>query len=209
MLGDFDSKWQSLREQWTEEDAPTWGKLYSRARKLVEANLPGMFPEDLSAATMADFRIKVNTALKDVLGWDWQEYIDIIEADKDGLYPEGDLVRAELLREVSMQRAQGGQSPVWPPVRKEKPPPVPFIDPEPQIRAETSLAIARDLIPEGNHTQAGGWSHLTTFGFGGHGEAQLWLGIRSDGNENIVEVRMHFCWVEQVIVTLSDDDVAE
>lgn len=192
LLADFDSKWQTLRDRWNTKDGPTWEKLYSRARKLVKANLPGLFPEDLSADTMADFRIKVNTALKDVLGWDWQEYIDIVEADKDGLYPEGDLGRAELLREVSMQRAQGGQSPVWPPVRKEKPPLAPFIDPEPQIRAETSLAIARDLIPEGNHTQAGGWSHLTTFGFGGHGEAQLWLGIRSGDHGMIVEVCVHF-----------------
>ena len=108
LLGNFDSKWQKLREQWTIEDAPTWEKLYSRARKLVEANLPGMFPEDSSAATMASFRIKVNTAMEKVLGWDWEEYIDVIKADKDGLYPEGDLERAELLREVSIQRAQGG-----------------------------------------------------------------------------------------------------
>lgn len=209
LLQDFESKWQALREGWSSEDGLTWEKLYSRAQKLVKANLPGMLPEDSSAASMASFRIKVNIALEKVLGWDWEEYIDVIKADKDGLYPEGDLERAELLREVSIQRAQGGQSPVWPPVRKEEPPPAPFIDLEAQIRVETGLAIASDLIRDGNYTQPGEWQYLTTFGRGAHGEAQLWTGIRSGDHGMIVEVRVHFHWVERVIVMLRDDDVAE
>ncbi|GAB7322031.1 hypothetical protein MBLNU13_g03082t1 [Cladosporium sp. NU13] len=93
-LKDFDVKWQAFRDKWNEEDRPTWEKLYSRARRLVEANRDAMFPEDLSAATMADFRIEVNKALEKVLGWDWEEYIDIIKAAEDGVFQEGDLERA-------------------------------------------------------------------------------------------------------------------
>ena len=153
-----------------------------------------MFPEDLSAATMADFRIKVNTALEDVLGWDWQEYIDIIKAAKEGLFQDGDLERAEMSREASMQRARGGQSPIWPPVvRKEAPPPPgPPISFDVRTRAKTADAIDRDLIRKGMPQAPGEWQYLTTVGRGATGQAQLWTAIRTNDHGMIVEVRVHF-----------------
>lgn len=82
---------------------------------------------------------------------------------------------------------------MWPPVRKEEPPPAPFIDLDAQIRAETSLAIASDVMWEGEqHQKPGEWQYLTTFGRGAHGEAQLWTGIRYGDHGMIVEVRVHF-----------------
>ena len=193
-LKEFNSKWQALREQWDEKDRPTWERLYSRAHRLVEVHRGAMFPEDLSAATMADFRIKVNTALEDVLGWDWQEYIDIIKAAKEGLFQDGDLERAEMSREASMQRARGGQSPIWPPVvRKEAPPPPgPPISFDVRTRAKTADAIDRDLIRKGMPQALGEWQYLTTVGSGATGQAQLWTAIRSNDHGMIVEVRVHF-----------------
>ena len=204
-MKEFDLRWQNLREEWKEQDRPTWERLYNRARRLMEANLPAMVPEDLSAATMADFRIKVNTALEEVLGWDWEEHIDIIKADDDGICQEGDLQRAEMLREASMQRARGGHSPIWPPVRREASPPAPPGPPinfTAQARAKTADAIASDLIWEGDPQQPGEWNYLNTIGSGAHGQAQLWAGVRSDDHGMIVEVRMQIFWAERLEVTL-------
>jgi hypothetical protein len=202
-LEDFESSGQALREEWTEQDEPTWEKLYTRARKLVDANLPAMVPEDLSATTMADFRIKVNKALEVVLGWDWEEHIDAIRANKDGLFQEGDLKRAEMSREASMQRAQGGPSPAWPPRQREEPPPSPSTPTtfDSKARAKTADAIASDLIWEGEHPRPGEWQYLTTFGFGAHGQAQLWTGIRSDDHGMIIEVCVQISSLEPVVAT--------
>jgi hypothetical protein len=193
-LKDFNSEWQALRKQWDRKDKPTWERLYSRAHRLVEANQPAMFPEDLSATAMANFRTKVNTALEKVLGWDWEEYIDIIKKADDGRFQRGDLERAELLREASMQRAHGGQSPVWPPVvRKDAPsPPGSPISFDVQTRARTAVALASDLIWKGNSQAPSEWQYLTTFSAGATGEAQLWTGIRSDDHGTIIEVRVLF-----------------
>jgi len=191
-LKDFNLKWQALREQWDEKDKPTWERLYSRAHRLVEANQPAIFPEDLSAIAMADFRTKVNTALEKVLGWDWEDYIDIIKAAEDDRFQRGDLERAELLREASMRRAHGGQSPVWPPVVQEDAPsppgsPISFVV---RTRARTADALASDLIWKGNSQAPSEWQYLTTFGEGATGQAQLWTGIRSDDHGTIIEVRV-------------------
>ena len=67
LLKDFDLKWQALREQWDEKDRPTWERLYSRSHRLVEANLTAIFPGNLSATAMADFRNKVSKALENIL----------------------------------------------------------------------------------------------------------------------------------------------
>lgn len=191
---DFNLKWQALREQWDEKDKPTWERLYSRAHRLVEANEPAIFPEDLSATAMAKFRTRVNTALEKVLGWDWEEYIEIIKNAEDGRVQRGDLERAELLREASMQRAHGGQSPVWPPVVQKDAPPPPDspISFDVRTHAKTAEALDSDLIREGTTQPLGEWQYLTTFSEGTTGQAQLWMGVRSDDHGTVIEVRVLF-----------------
>ena len=143
---------------------------------------------------MADFRTKVNMALESVLGWDWEEYIDIIKAAEDDRFQEGDLERAEMSREASMRRARAGQSPVWPPVLQEfvPSPPGSPVSSGVRARARTADAIASDLVWNGSTQPPGEWQYLTTFGGGATGEAQLWMGIRSDDHGMIIEVRVHF-----------------
>jgi hypothetical protein len=198
-LAEFEEKWRAIREECDEVDRPAWETLYRRARKVVEANLPAMVPGDLSAETMADFRTRVNMALEKVLGWDWEEHIDAIKAADDDLFQEGDLQRARILREASMQKAREGHSPIWPPVRRkeppvqiEEPPPGPTINSPVKARLETADAIVSDLLWEGSSLKPGEWSYLATVGRGGHGEAQLWTGMQSDDHGMIVEVRMQF-----------------
>ena len=208
-LQKFDSKWQTFRDEWSEQDRPTWERLYARARRLVKAHLPAIFPEDLSAAAMADFRVQVNTALETVLGWDWEEHVDHIRNAEAGLYQEGDVQQAELAREAIMQKARGGQSPIWPPTRKTPPgplapPPGSPIDDVAQTRVETANALASDLIHKGDSQQAGEWCYLITVGQGTYGEAQLWTAVRSDDHGMIVEVSVHLRRMEQVVVTLPD-----
>lgn len=94
---------------------------------------------------------------------------------------------------------------MWPPVRKDEPPPAPLINLTAQTRAETADAIANDLIWEGEqHQKPGEWQYLTAFGRGAHGEAQLWIGIRSDDHETVVEVRVHLSRVEPVTAAPPD-----
>jgi hypothetical protein len=91
-----------------------------------------------------------------------------------------------------MQRAHAGQSPIWPPVVQEvapspSGPPISF---DVQTRAKTADAIANDLIWKGNSQAPGEWQYLTTFSQGATGQAQLWMGIRSDDHGTVVEVRV-------------------
>ena len=200
----FDTRWWAFLNGLDKQDSPIWQKLYSRARKLVEDRQPALFPDSTLSETTADFEIRVNKALEKCIGWDWEEYIDKIKADKHNLYLPADLKRAEQLRGATMQRAREGRSPMGPPSPREIPQrrsPIgsPSKEEVPQSRSssvdealtrkDTTKAIADDIIHERGQKKAGQWSYLTNVGKGGHGRADLWTGIRSDDHGMIVEVR--------------------
>jgi hypothetical protein len=191
---DFETRWQAFLEALTEQDRPGWQKLYSRARRVVDANLAALHSKSASPDAMADFRITVNKALEDVFGRIWEEHVDMIRADEDGLYQAVDLEYAQLAKEAIMHRAQQGQSPILPPALKEVLQLDPSIDEEAreaQTRKETAKAIASDLVYEESQEQAGQWNYLSHVGRGANGDAQLWTGIRSDEHGMVVEVRAH------------------
>ena len=191
LMQDLDAKWQAFLGERDGQVRSDWERLYHRAQKLVEANQPALFPpEDASNDAMEAFRVTVNKALLDVLGWDWEEYADIIKANEAGLYQEGELQHAEVAREAIMQKAREGQSPIWPPAPRQAPhgPPIDF---EAQERAEIANAMASELVHEGDREQSGQWNYLTSVGKGGYGEAQLWTSVRRDDHGMIAEVSAH------------------
>lgn len=190
-MKDFEAVWATFLEPRQGQDRRDWEELFSRAQKLFKDTRQAQYPADTSPDGKRELQLAINKALEPVLDWDWEEYVDNVKANENGLYKAGDLQEAEHGREDAKRRARDGRSPVWPPrykahVSNEKNPD------EAEFAPETDDQIAEDiangLMWEGKQQDLGQWKHLTSIGQGAQGEASLWVSVRSDDHGMIIEV---------------------
>lgn len=190
----FETIWKNFLEDVNDQDRPDWEQLHFRAQKLLKDKQETHLPEGTSGEAREELRIAINKALEQVVGWDWEEHIDMIKANKDGLYHDGELRQAELARELLIQRAREGRSPEWPPAARKAAIPVLSDNESNDQERNTEIAteIENNLLSEGEQSGRGSWTNLASIGQGAHGWADLWVSVRFGDHGMIAEVRNSF-----------------
>jgi hypothetical protein len=113
----FVTRWTEFLGVRTGENQARWVELYERANRVFQAWGEPEYPLDDVADDEAhkEFRIRINQALKTVIGRMWQPRIDKVSVneDKSGAHQGAEWKRTlQLAREAAMRRAREGEADV-------------------------------------------------------------------------------------------------
>ena len=171
---DFATRWSEFLKD-GKENLQRWTELHRVAERVFQLGGPPEYPSGTGDDAQEEFRVRVCNVLQSVIGRLWQSRINKFSEDGNSTHQGAGWKEALLLaREAAMVKALAGEA--WCP------------PPESPLPYTAALAAEKFGFGGAELGIPGQWAYLLSLGRGGQGEAGLWMSVRSDGNNNVIDV---------------------